>query len=240
LENIAALYLAHLNPITNAHEKIISQLAKDYHVYVFPVVFLKKGRETNTRTFPFPYELRKKMLLSLFDGHDNIEILPNYKFVSPFIKYLPPIISPYAWAVRSGILHEVLEDRFISYTGDKAERIALRFYNLHPIKAKRLEISSTNVRELLYREALENLRKDEHSNNTKNSFDHSNHNKYPNYHKDTNIQDTLKEQSWHNMVPETVARIITENWNIVEKFAQSLDKTIKIFGMKFPTEGILN
>jgi nicotinic acid mononucleotide adenylyltransferase len=240
LENIAALYLAHLNPITNAHEKIISQLAKDYHVYVFPVVFLKKGRETNTRTFPFPYELRKKMLLSLFDGHDNIEILPNYKFVSPFIKYLPPIISPYAWAVRSGILHEVLEDRFISYTGDKAERIALRFYNLHPIKAKRLEISSTNVRELLYREALENLRKDEHSNNTKDSFDHSNHNNYPNYHKDTNIQDTLKEESWHNMVPKTVAHIITENWKIVEKFAQSLDKTIKIFGMKFPTEGILN
>ena len=240
MENIAALYLAHLNPITNAHEKIISQLAEDYHVYVFPVVFLKKGRETNTRTFPFPYELRKKMLLSLFDGHDNIEILPNYKFVSPFIKYLPPIISPYAWAVRSGILHEVLEDRFISYTGDKAERIALRFYNLHPIKAKRLEISSTNVRELLYREALENLRKEEHSNNTKNSFDHSNHNNYPNYHEDTNIQDTLKEESWHNMVPKTVASIITENWNIVEKFAQSLDKTIKIFGMKFPTEGILN
>jgi len=26
----------------------------------------------------------------------------------------------------------------------------------------------------------------------------------------------------------------------VEKFAQSVDKTIKIFGMKFPTEGILN
>jgi nicotinic acid mononucleotide adenylyltransferase len=240
LENIAALYLAHLNPITNAHEKIISQLAKDYHVYVFPVVFLKKGRETNTRTFPFPYELRKKMLVSLFDGHDNIEILPNYKFVSPFIKYLPPIISPYSWTVRSGILHDVLEDRFISYTGDKAERIALRFYNLHPIKAKRLEISSTNVRELLYREALENLRKEEHSNNTKNSFDHPNHYNHPNYHKDTNIQDTLKEESWHNMVPKTVARIITENWNIVEKFAQSLDKTIKIFGMKFPTEGILN
>jgi hypothetical protein len=42
------------------------------------------------------------------------------------------------------------------------------------------------------------------------------------------------------MVPKTVARIITENWNIIEIFAQSLDKTIKIFGMKFPTEGILN
>jgi hypothetical protein len=240
LENIAALYLAHLNPITNAHEKIISQLAKDYHVYVFPVVFLKKGREINTRTFPFPYELRKKMLQSLFDGHANIEILPHYKFVSPFIKYLPPIISPYSWAIRSGILHDVLEDRVISYTGDKAERIALRFYNLHPIKAKRLEISSTNVKELLYREALENLRKDEHNNNMKNSFDHSNHNNHPNYHKDTNIQDTLREESWQNMVPNTVVRIITENWNIVEKFAQSLDKTIKIFGMKFPTEGILH
>ena len=147
MENIAALYLAHLNPVTNAHEKIISQLAEHYHVYVFPVVFLKEGREINTRTFPFPYELRRKMLLSLFDGYDNIDILPNYNFVSPFIKYLPPILSPYSWSMRSEILRDVLEDRFISYTGDTAERIALRFYNLHPIKAKRLEISSSKVKE---------------------------------------------------------------------------------------------
>jgi len=228
LENIAALYLAHLNPVTNSHEKIISQLAKDYHVYVFPVVFLKEGREINTRTFPFPYELRKKMLQSLFDGHGNIEILPNYKFVSPYIKYLPPIVSPYSWAVRSGILHDVQEERFISYTGDTAERIALRFYNLHPIKARRLEISSSNVKELLYREALEHLRNQDSKNNMEDGSDHSNR------------INQLGGESWQEMVPKTVIRIILDNWNIVEKFAQSMDKTIKIFGMKFPTKGILH
>jgi hypothetical protein len=228
LENIAALYLAHLNPVTNSHEKIISQLAKDYHVYVFPVVFLKEGREINTRTFPFPYELRKEMLQSLFDGHGNIEILPNYKFVSPYIKYFPPIVSPYSWAVRSGILHDVQEERFISYTGDTAERIALRFYNLHPIKAKRLEISSSNVKELLYREALEHLRNQDSKNNMEDGSDHSNR------------INQLGGESWQEMVPKTVIRIILDNWNIVEKFAQSMDKTIKIFGMKFPTKGILH
>lgn len=239
MENIAALYLAHLNPVTNAHEKIISLLAKDYHVYVFPVVFLKEGREINTRTFPFSYELRKKMLLSLFDYHDNVEILPNYKFVSPFIKYLPPILSPYSWSMRSKILHDVLEDRFISYTGDAAERIALRFYNLHPIKAKRLEISSSNVKGLLYREALGKLGKVEINRNIENALDHSDGNNNQNYHRDQDIENGLRE-SWEKMVPKTVFHIITENWNIVEKFAQSVDKTIKIFGMKFPTEGILN
>jgi len=239
LENIAALYLAHLNPVTNAHEKIISQLAEHYHVYVFPVVFLKEGREINTRTFPFPYELRRKMLLSLFDGHDNIDILPNYNFVSPFIKYLPPILSPYSWSIRNEILRDVLEDRFISYTGDTAERIALRFYNLHPIKAKRLEISSSNVKELLYREALENLGNDEFNKNLKNGFDHSDRYNNKNYYKGEDIEDALKE-SWQEMVPKTIINIICENWVIVEKFAQSVDKTIKIFGMKFPTEGILS
>lgn len=239
MENIAALYLAHLNPVTNAHEKIISQLAEHYHVYVFPVVFLKEGREINTKTFPFPYELRRKMLLSLFDGHDNIDILPNYNFVSPFIKYLPPILSPYSWSMRNEILRDVLEDRFISYTGDTAERIALRFYNLHPIKAKRLEISSSNVKELLYREALENLGNDEFNKNLKNGFDHSDRYNNRNYYKGEDIEDALKE-SWQEMVPKTIINIICENWVIVEKFAQSVDKTIKIFGMKFPTEGILS
>jgi len=239
LENIAALYLAHLNPVTKAHEKIISQLAEHYHVYVFPVVFLKEGREINTRTFPFPYELRRKMLLSLFDGHDNIDILPNYNFVSPFIKYLPPILSPYSWSIRNEILRDVLEDRFISYTGDTAERIALRFYNLHPIKAKRLEISSSNVKELLYREAVENLGNDEFNKNLKNGFDHSDRYNNRNYYKGEDIEDASKE-SWQKMVPKTIINIICENWVIVEKFAQSVDKTIKIFGMKFPTEGILS
>ena len=238
MEKIAALYLAHLNPVTNSHEKIISQLSKDYHVYVFPVVFLKKSREVNTRTFPFSYELRKKMLLSLFNGHDNIEILPNYRFISPFIKYLPPILSPYSWSLRRGILRDVVEDRFISYTGDKAERIALRLYNLHPIKAKRLEISSSNVKELLYKEAQEYVRNDEFTRNLKNGLNHSNHNHHKSQSGDQ-VSESSKE-SWQKMVPKNVVNIIMENWKIVEKYAQSADKTIKVFGMKIPEEGLLN
>ena len=230
MEKIAALYLAHLNPVTNSHERIISQLARDYHVYVFPVVFLKHGREVNTRTFPFSYELRKKMLLSLFNDQDSIEILPNYQFVSPFIKYLPPIFSPYSWSLRSGVLRNITEDRFISYTGDKAERIALRFYNLHPIKAKRLEISSSDVKGLLYREALQKLGNVESAINLENERNHS---------KRRNKVGENSAESWQNMVPRSVANIIEENWKIIEKYAQSQDKTIKIFGMKFPEEGIL-
>ena len=226
MEKIAALYLAHLNPVTNSHERIISQLAKDYHVYVFPVVFLKHGREVNTRTFPFRYELRKKMLQGLFSDQDNIEILPNYKFMSPFIKYLPPVFSPFSWSIRSGLLRDIAEERFISYTGDKAERIALRFYNLHPIKAKRLEISSSDVKGLLYQEALEKLGMENSTTNLKNDTNNSNH------------PESLVK-SWQNMVPKNVADIIVDNWKIIEKYAQSKDKTIKIFGMKFPEEGIL-
>jgi hypothetical protein len=230
LEKIAALYLAHLNPVTNSHERIISQLAREYHVYVFPVVFLKHGREVNTRTFPFSYELRKKMLLALFNDQDNIEILPDYQFVSPFIKYLPPVFSPYSWSLRSGVLRNVAEDRFISYTGDKAERIALRFYNLHPIKAKRLEISSSDVKGLLYREALEKLQNDESVMNLKNESN--------NLERRNKVGENLAEP-WQKMVPRSVENIIVENWKIIEKYAQSQDKTIKIFGMKFPAEGIL-
>jgi hypothetical protein len=41
------------------------------------------------------------------------------------------------------------------------------------------------------------------------------------------------------MVPKNVADIILENWKTIEKYAQYKDRTIKIFGMKFPEEGIL-
>ena len=38
-------------------------------------------------------------------------------------------------------------------------------------------------------------------------------------------------------MPKQVADIIKENWHEVEKFASSDDKTMRIAGMKFPTEG---
>ena len=210
MEKIAALYLAHLNPITKSHEDIISQLSKKYHVYVFPVIFLKKGIEVNTKTFPFSYESRKFMLESLFEKNENIEILPDYTFFSPYIKYLPPLVSPNSWGLRKQILKNVKEAKFFSYTGDKAEWIALKIYNLHPIKAERLKVSASQVRELLYSDAL-NIERDKDA-----------------------------SQSWRSLVPCTVGKLIEENWSLVEKFAVSTDNTIKIMGMKFPTDGIIH
>jgi hypothetical protein len=179
-------------------------------VYVFPVIFLKKGIEVNTKTFPFSYESRKFMLESLFEKNENIEILPDYTFFSPYIKYLPPLVSPNSWGLRKQILKNVKEGKFFSYTGDKAEWIALKIYNLHPIKAERLKVSASQVRELLYSDAL-NIERDKDA-----------------------------SQSWRSLVPCTVGKLIEENWSLVEKFAVSTDNTIKIMGMKFPTDGIIH
>jgi len=46
-----------------------------------------------------------------------------------------------------------------------------------------------------------------------------------------------KKSKWEENVPEQIADIIKENWNVVTKFASSEDKTMRIVGMKFPKEG---
>jgi hypothetical protein len=40
-----------------------------------------------------------------------------------------------------------------------------------------------------------------------------------------------------NDVPEKIAKIIKQNWEIIEKFAAVEDKTKKVLGMKFPKQG---
>ena len=215
MEKIAALYLAHLNPVTKAHESIITNLAKQYNnVYVYPVIFFKSGNEINTRTFPFSYEIRKTMLERIFDKFDNIKVLPDYSFVSPYIRYLPPFLSPYSWTLRKQILGNVKEREFISYTGDTAERIALRMYKLHPIKSRRLEISASKVKELMYDEAL--LKMGRSTKQTKSSL------------------------LWTDLVPKRVVDVIKQSWHIIEQFAQMQDRTVKIIGMKFPADGIVH
>lgn len=149
----AALYLAHLNPLTKAHEQIISSLGRDRRVYVFPVRFLKGGREVNTKSFPFTYEQRREMVESVFGG--SVQVLPDYTFHAPYSKYLPPLLSRRSWALRNQIVSHVEESKFVSYTGDRAERLMLKLYWLHPLKADRLAISASSVKELLYAEALE-------------------------------------------------------------------------------------
>ena len=153
MKKIAALYLAHLNPFTKAHQEIISSLQKNYRVYVFPVRFLQNGKEMNTRSFPFPYEIRKLMIESVFPNDENVIVSPNYTFFAPFIRYCPPVFSPYSWKIREQVLNSVVEKKFISYTGDRIERYALKIYRFNPIKAKRHPISATQVKEDIYQQA---------------------------------------------------------------------------------------
>ncbi len=151
----AIIFLAHINPLTTAHQTIITSfLKKDYSIYIFPVRFLKRGREINTRSFPFPYTIRKAMVESVFSHNNNVSILPDYTFFYPFIKYLPPLISPYSWILRNQILRNIKENEFVAYTGDRIESIALRLYKLHPSKSERLEVSASDVKEMLYRQAI--------------------------------------------------------------------------------------
>jgi len=199
--NSAVIYLAHMNPMTKAHEAIISKLKGDYHVYVFPVRFIKGEREINTKSFPFPYELRKSMVESIYG--DLVSVFPDYTFQAPYFRYLPPLLSSRSWELRNKIVAQIREDRFVSYTGDKAERFMLKAYRLNPIDAHRLVISASSVKKELYRRALEGG----------------------------------DDISWREKLPESVVEIIEKNWGIVEKFARSEDRTIRMMGMKFPRDG---
>ncbi len=143
-----AIYLAHLNPVTNSHVEIINELkSKANIVKVMPVVFLKDEEELNSRSFPFSFEIRKRMLQSVFG--DSIEVSRNYSFFAPFSRYMPPLLSPSSWKLRKQILDGV-EDDFFTYTGDKAEGYMLRLYRLKPKIGKRKDISAASVKNKLY------------------------------------------------------------------------------------------
>ena len=142
-----AIYLAHLNPVTNAHVEIIEELKKEDNVVVMPGRFLKEENEINSRSFPFNFETRKKMLESVFGN--SIKISTNYSFHAPFKKYFPPLISPKSWSLRKQILQGIQKDYF-TYTGDKAEGIMLKLYRLNPKIGTRKIISATNVKNEMY------------------------------------------------------------------------------------------
>jgi hypothetical protein len=78
-------------------------------------------------------------------------------------------------------------------------------YRFHPIKANRLPISATQVKEDIYAQAV-----------NKKEF---------------------KNSRWKEKIPIPVIKIIEDNWNIVEKFANQKDETLKIVGVKFPKKG---
>jgi len=196
---ITALYLAHLNPVTNAHVEIISELKKEADIVkVMPVVFKNGDNEVNSKSFPFNFETRKKMLMSVFG--DSIQITDDYAFLAPFKKYLPPLLRRKSWRLRKQILTGV-EGDFFSYTGDKAEGYMLKIYRLKPKIGERKSISATSVKEKLFDAALG------------------------------------KESTWKEDVPESIAKVIEEDWKTVEKFANMEDMTTRVAGMKFPKEG---
>jgi len=145
---VTALYLAHLNPVTNAHVEIITELKKQADIVkVMPVVFKDEDREINSKSFPFNFETRKKMLESIFG--DSIQITDDYAFYAPFKKYLPPLVRRKSWKLRKQILNGVKGDYF-SYTGDKAEGYMLKMYRLKPKIGERKSLSATSVKEKLY------------------------------------------------------------------------------------------
>ena len=146
-----ALYLAHLNPVTNAHVEIIKELKKNADIVkVMPVIFKYDDREVNSKSFPFNFETRKKMLESIFG--DSIKITDDYAFLAPFKKYLPPLVRRKSWKLRKQILNGVEGDYF-SYTGDKAEGYMLKMYRLKPKIGERKSLSAASVKEKLYNAA---------------------------------------------------------------------------------------
>ena len=208
----AAIFLAHLNPLTISHEKIIQSLLENYKVYIFPVRFLKNNREINTRSFPFSFEIRKQMILESFDYDKDITVLDDYTFISPYIRYFSPFISSPFQKLKKNIISGIQESKFITYTGDRAERILLKLFGFNPILANRQVISSTNVKNLLYESAL-SFKMLSSSNNI--------------------------DLQWNNYVSPKVSNIIRNNWNVIEHFSNSTDKTVRVFGMKFPKDGFV-
>ncbi len=146
-----AIYLAHLNPVTKAHVEIINELKGNDEVRVFPVVFMWNGKEINSRSFPFSYELRKQMLQSVFGN--SISVSSNYTFYAPFAKYMPPLISPYSWKIKAQIL-DGIKGKYFTYTGDKAEAFVLKIYGLNPKVGERKETSASFVKQKMFEAAL--------------------------------------------------------------------------------------
>lgn len=149
---ITALYLAHLNPVTNAHVEIINELKNNSDIVkVMPVVFKSGEKEVNSKSFPFSFEIRKKMLEAVFE--ESILITDDYTFFAPFKKYMPPLLSPKSWELRKQILKGV-QNSFFSYTGDKVEGYMLKIYGLKPKIGHRKPLSASDVKQNLYDSAL--------------------------------------------------------------------------------------
>jgi len=147
-----ALYLAHMNPVTDAHAQIVGDLrSRADSVIVMPVRFVRGGGEVNSRSFPFTHATRARMVRAIFG--DGVAVSDAYTFTAPFWRYLPPLLSRESWRLRGRIAAEGGGDYF-TYTGDRAEWLALGAYGLRPVLGRRRPVSATGVRERMYRAAL--------------------------------------------------------------------------------------
>lgn len=141
-----------MNPVTEAHEQIIRDLrSMADSVIVMPVRFVSGGGEVNSRSFPFTHATRARMVRALFG--DTVAVSEAYTFTAPFSRYLPPLLSRESWRLRRRIVDEAGGDYF-TYTGDRAEWLALRAYGLRPVIGRRRAVSATGVRDRMYRAAL--------------------------------------------------------------------------------------
>ena len=214
-KKVAAIFLAHINPLTISHEAIIQKLLQDYSVHIFPVRFLKDNLEVNTRSFPFSYEIRKQMILESFDFNENIHVHGDYAFHSPYIQYFPPFVSPAFKRLKNKIMINIRENSFITYTGDRAERVLLSVFGFNPVKANRQIISSKNVKNMLYDSVMHQNRLSD------------------------NIELTQDGMKWNDFVSPKVVEVIKKNWETVRIFSISKDETVRVMGMKFPKNGFI-
>ncbi len=243
-DDATALYLAHLNPVTNAHVEIISDLrGAAGRVKVMPVVFRDRDHnEVNSRSFPFSFECRREMLESVFG--DSIVISDDYTFHAPFKRYMPPLLSPMSWRLRRQILRGVEHRRYFSYTGDRTEGYMLRLYRLKPRVGTRRPISAASVKERMYGAALaeggaggdhgpddndDHDRGDDHGSDDHNGAGDDDS-------RGAGPEEGSAPGGWESDVPEPVARIIRREWDVVRRFAGAEDMTTRIVGMKFPKE----
>ena len=244
-DDATALYLAHLNPVTNAHVEIISDLrGAAGTVKVMPVVFRDRDHnEVNSRSFPFSFECRREMLESVFG--DSIAISDDYTFHAPFKRYMPPLLSPMSWRLRSQILRGVERRRYFSYTGDRTEGYMLRLYRLKPRVGTRRPISAASVKERMYGAALaeggaggghgpddDHDRDDDHGRDDRDGAGGSG----AGGSGGASPEEGRAPGGWESDVPEPVARIIRREWDVVGRFAGAEDMTTRILGMKFPKE----
>jgi len=133
--------------MTNAHVEIIEEQKKENKVVVMPVRFLNEKKEINSKSFPFNFETRKKMIESVFG--DSVTVSSNYTFFVPFKKYFPPLLSLKSWSLRKKILQGI-DDDYFTYTGDKAEGLMLKLYRLNPKVGTRKLVSATSVKNEMY------------------------------------------------------------------------------------------